>query len=106
MKQAMILDFYTIKIIDNHVAKDQILEKKTQGLQFSIHSVTKFNSIHLELSVALTPRGTVYSLVKERVSACSLRGAYSRESKSMCPGKKGGQAGKDGRKEIHGFLRK
>lgn len=24
----MILDFYTIKIIDNHVAKDQILEKQ------------------------------------------------------------------------------
>lgn len=49
--------------------------------------------------MALTPRGAVYSLVKETVSACSLQGAYSCESKSMCPGKSGGEGGRRARTE-------
>ena len=56
-----------------------------------IHSLSLLSGIHLEPSGTLTLLAVVHSLVQETVSAYSLWGTCSRESKSMSSlGKKEG----------------
>lgn len=74
----MIFDFYTIKIVI--VLLKTTCLRKAQGLYLSVPCV---NGIYLEPTMGLTVLGCVYSLVKETVSASSLRGAYNQNSKSI-----------------------